>query len=170
MSIRPEGVMSLGPAYRLVVNRLADVLFIQMLRARIASRAEPCNKGWLQAVFDPQIGLALKSMHENVAAPWTVETLAAACGMSRSAFAQKFKDLVGETPLEYLTNWRMQKATAFLRDGNKKLFGVAKSVGYDSDAAFSKAFKRVFGVAPKKYAGNFKSVSSAAHDTHRDTQ
>ena len=159
-----------APGSELVVNRLADVLFIQMLRARIASRAEPCNKGWLQAVFDPQIGLALKSMHENVAAPWTVETLAAACGMSRSAFAQKFKDLVGETPLEYLTNWRMQKATAFLRDGNRKLFGVAKAVGYDSDAAFSKAFKRVFGVAPKKYAGNFKSVSSAGHDMHRDTQ
>jgi len=159
-----------APGSELVVNRLADVLFIHMLRARIASRTESCNKGWLHAVFDPQIGLALKSMHDNVAAPWTVETLAASCGMSRSAFAQKFKDLVGETPLEYLTNWRMQKATAFLRDGNKKLFGVAKSVGYDSDAAFSKAFKRVFGVAPKKYAGNFKSVSSAGHDTHRDTQ
>jgi transcriptional regulator GlxA family with amidase domain len=64
----------------------------------------------------------------------------------------------------------MQKATAFLRDGNTKLFGVAKSVGYDSDAAFSKAFKRVFGVAPKKYAGNLKSVSSSGRDTHRDTQ
>jgi AraC-like DNA-binding protein len=80
--------------------------------------------------------------------------------MSRSAFAQKFKNLVGETPLAYLTNWRMQKATAFLRDGSRKLFGVAKSVGYDSDAAFSKAFKRVLGVAPKKYAGKFKSVTS----------
>ena len=120
---------------------MADILFIQVLRAHIASHDEPCNKGWLRAVFDPQIGLAIKSMHEDVATSWTVETLAAACGMSRSAFAQKFKDLVGETPLEYLTNWRMQKATAFLRDGNKKLFGVAKSLGYDSDAAFSKAFK-----------------------------
>jgi hypothetical protein len=74
-----------APGSELVVNRLADVLFIQMLRARIASRAEPCNKGWLQAVFDPQIGLALKSMHENVAAPWTVETLRrrAACHAQR---------------------------------------------------------------------------------------
>jgi AraC-like DNA-binding protein len=67
-------------------------------------------------VFHPQIGLALKSMHENAGAPWTVESLAAACGMSRSAFAQKFKDLVGEAPLEYLTNWRMQKAIALLLD------------------------------------------------------
>jgi AraC-like DNA-binding protein len=104
-------------------------------------------------------GLALKSMHENVAAPWTVESLAAACGISRSAFAQKFKDLVGEAPLEYLTNWRMHKAIALLRDEDKKRFGVAKSVGYDSDAAFSKAFKRVFGVAPKRFAGNVPSVT-----------
>jgi AraC-like DNA-binding protein len=98
-------------------------------------------------------------MHENVAPPWTVESLAAACGMSRSAFAQKFKDLVGGAPLEYLTNWRMQKAIALLRDEDKKLFGVAKSVGYDSDAAFRKAFKRVFGVAPKRFAGNVPSVT-----------
>jgi AraC-like DNA-binding protein len=143
----------------IVVNRLADVLFVQVLRAHIASREHPCNKGWLRAVFDPQIGLALKSLHENVAPPWTVESLAAACGMSRSAFAQKFKDLVGEAPLEYLTNWRIQKAIALLRDEGKKLFGVAKSVGYDSDAAFSKAFKRVFGVAPKRFAGNVPSVT-----------
>src|SRR6516225_9831437 len=109
----------------------------KILRAHIASQEYPCNKGWLRAVFDPQIGPALKSRHENLAPPWTAESLAAARGMSRPAFAQKFKDLVGEAPLEYLTNWRMQKAIALLRDEDKKLFGVAKSVGYDSDAAFS---------------------------------
>jgi AraC-like DNA-binding protein len=90
-------------------------------------------------------------MHGKVEAPWTVESLAAASGMSRSAFAVRFKKLVGETPLEYLTGWRMQKATGLLKDSDKKLFEVAKSVGYDSDAAFSKAFKRTFGVAPKEY-------------------
>jgi AraC-like DNA-binding protein len=74
--------------------------------------------------------------------------------MSRSAFAVRFKGLVGETPLEYLTSWRMQKATALLQKGDKKLFEVAKSVGYDSDAAFSKAFKRVFGVATRDYRRN----------------
>ncbi len=71
--------------------------------------------------------------------------------MSRSAFAFRFKELLGETPLEYLTNWRMVKATGLLQEGDTKLFEVAKSVGYDSDAAFSKAFKRVLGVAPRKY-------------------
>ncbi len=140
-----------APGSELVVNRLADLLFIHSIRAHIGSRSETCKSGLLRAIFDPQIGSALKSMHETTEHRWTVESLAAASGMSRSAFAVRFKDLVGETPLEYLTNWRMQKATALLRKGDKKLFEVAKSVGYDSDAAFSKAFKRVFGVAPREY-------------------
>src|SRR6266404_6231052 len=138
------------PGSDLVVNRLADVLFIQCLRAHIASRSEACNKGLLRAIFDPQIGVAIKTMHEKIDAPWTVETLAAACGMSRSAFALRFKELVGETPLEYLTNWRMQKATALLQ-GDQKMIDVARSVGYDSDAAFSKAFKRVMSAAPRDF-------------------
>jgi AraC-like DNA-binding protein len=142
------------PGSDLVVNRLADVLFIQCLRTYIASRPEACNDGLLRAIFDPQIGMALKSIHEKVDNPWTVKTLAVACGMSRSAFALRFKDLVGETPLQYLTNWRMQKAAALLPKGNRKLIEVARSVGYDSDAAFSKAFKRVVGVAPREHRRN----------------
>ncbi|HLY62353.1 MAG TPA: AraC family transcriptional regulator [Terriglobia bacterium] len=151
----------LAPGSELIVNRLADVLFIQCLRAYIASRPEPCKSGWLRAVFDPQVGVALKSMHEKVEDPWTVESLAAASGMSRSAFAVRFKELVGETPLEYLTGWRIHKAGALLQKGDKKLFEVAKSVGYNSDAAFSKAFKRVFGVAPRAYRQNASSPHSA---------
>ena len=84
----------------------------------------------------------------------TVETLAVAAGMSRSAFALRFKQMLGETPLEYLTDWRMYKATGLLQEDDRKLFEVAKSVGYDSDAAFSKAFKRVLGMAPKEYRRN----------------
>jgi AraC-like DNA-binding protein len=159
-----------APGSDLVVNRLADVLFIQCIRAHFGSRSDACKRGVLHAIFDPQIGVALKSMHEKVESPWTVESLAAASGMSRSAFALKFKELVGETPLEYLTNWRMHKATAFLRKSDKKLFEVAKAVGYDSDAAFSKAFKRVFGVAPREYERNARvqvplqgGMSSAGH-------
>ena len=80
-----------------------------------------------------------------------MEALATAAAMSRSAFALRFKEMVGETPLEYLTNWRMQKAAALLQRGDPKLIDVAKSVGYDSDAAFSKAFKRVMSVAPGSF-------------------
>jgi AraC-like DNA-binding protein len=153
------------PGSDLVVNHLADILFIQCLRAHIASRSKACNNGLLRAIFDPQIGVALKSMHEKVEARWTVETLAGACGMSRSAFALRFKELVGQTPLEYLTGWRMQKAAALLHNGDKKLFEVAKAVGYDSDAAFSKAFKRVVSVAPRNFRRSSQGGvgSGAAH-------
>jgi AraC-like DNA-binding protein len=140
-----------APGAEVMVNRLADILFIQCVRAHIASGSESCKSGWLRAIFDPKIGAALKAMHERVENPWTVEALAVAAGMSRSAFALRFKELLRETPLEYLTNWRMYKATGLLQEDDKKLFEVAKSVGYDSDAAFSKAFKRVLGVAPREY-------------------
>ena len=140
-----------APGSEVMVNRLADILFIQCVRAHIASSSEGCKSGWLRAIFDPRIGAAFKAMHERVEHLWTVEALAAAAGMSRSAFALRFKELLGETPLEYLTNWRMYKATGLLQKDDRKLFEVAKSVGYDSDAAFSKAFKRVLGMAPKEY-------------------
>ena len=154
------------PGSDLVVNRLADILFAQCLRAHIASRSEAYNNGLLRAIFDPQIGVALKSMHEKVEAPWTVETLATAAGMSRSAFALRFKEMVGETPLEYLTSWRMQKAAALLQKGDQKLIDVARSVGYDSDAAFSKAFKREVSVAPRDFRRrSHGGVGSVAAET-----
>jgi AraC-like DNA-binding protein len=83
--------------------------------------------------------------------PWTVESLAEAAGMSRTAFAVRFKELLGQTPLEYVTEWRMQKAMQLLQRRDKKLIDVARSVGYESDAAFSKAFKRVVGANPGEY-------------------
>ena len=139
-----------APGSEVVASRLAEVLFIQILRSHIPSGPER-NKGWLRAVFDPQIGTALGAIHGSVNTPWTVESLAAAAGMSRSAFAARFKELLGQTPLEYVTEWRMQKAMQLLRQRDKKLIDVARSVGYDSDAAFSKAFKRVVGANPSEY-------------------
>ena len=138
------------PGSEVVANRLAEVLFIQVLRAHIASGPER-NKGWLRAVFDPQMGTALSAIHDSVNTPWTVESLAEAAGMSRSAFAARFKELLGQTPLEYVTEWRMQKAMQLLQQRDKKLIDVARSVGYQSDAAFSKAFKRVVGANPGEY-------------------
>ncbi len=139
-----------APGSEVVATRLAEVLFIQVLRAHIASGPER-NKGWLRAVFDPQMGTALSAIHDRVNTPWTVESLAEAAGMSRSAFAARFKELLGQTPLEYVTEWRMQKAMQLLQQRDKKLIDVARSVGYESDAAFSKAFKRVVGANPGEY-------------------
>jgi AraC-like DNA-binding protein len=138
------------PGSEVVATRLAEVLFIQVLRAHIASGPER-SKGWLRAVFDPQMGAALSAIHDRVNTPWTVESLAEAAGMSRSSFAAGFKELLGQTPLEYVTEWRMQKAMPLLQQRDKKLIDVARLVGYESDAAFSKAFKRVVGSNPGEY-------------------
>ena len=138
------------PGSEIVANRLAEVLFIQVLRGYIASRPDR-NKGWLRAIFDSQVGAALNAIHDSVNTPWTVESLAEAAGMSRSAFAVRFKELLGQTPLEYVTEWRMQKAIQLLERRDKKLPEVARLVGYQSDAAFSKAFKRVVRANPGEY-------------------
>ena len=141
-----------APGSEVVATRLAEVLFIYALRVHIASGVGWRNKGWLRGIFDAQIGAALSAIHARVNTPWTVESLAEAAGMSRSAFAARFKELLGQTPLEYVTEWRMQKAMHLLQQpGRKKLVDVARSVGYESDAAFSKAFKRVVGSNPSEY-------------------
>jgi AraC-like DNA-binding protein len=135
-----------APGSDVVATRLAEILFIQALRAHIASEVEWRNKGWLRAIFDPQVGAALSAVHNSVSTPWTVESLATAAGMSRSAFAARFKELLGQTPLKYVTEWRMQKAMRLLQQHDKKLIDIARLVGYESDAAFSRAFKRVVGL------------------------
>lgn len=140
-----------APGSGVVATRLAEVLFIQALRAHIAKEEEWQNKGWLRAIFDPQIGVALTAVHNSVSTPWTVESMAGTSGMSRSAFAARFKDLLGQTPLEYVTEWRMQKAMQLLEQRDRKLIDVARAVGYESDAAFNKAFKRIVGASPGAY-------------------
>ena len=150
-----------APGSGVVVTRLAEVLFIQPLRAYISSGPEH-NKGWLRAVFDPQLDTALSAIHDRVNTPWTVKFLAEAAGMSRSAFAARFKELLGQTPLEYVTDWRMQKAMELIEHGDKKLIDVARSVGYDSDAAFSKAFKRVVGANTGEFIKRGREGLSAA--------
>ncbi|WP_263377297.1 AraC family transcriptional regulator [Granulicella paludicola] len=139
-----------APGSGVVATRLAEVLFIQVLRAYIASEPER-NPGWLRAVFDPQLGQALGAIHDRLDTAWTVESLAEEAGMSRSAFAARFKQLLGQSPLEYVTVWRMQKAMQLLEQRDRKLIDVARSVGYESDAAFSKAFKRVVGANTGEY-------------------
>jgi len=131
-------------ASQTMMERLAGVFLIHAIRAQAAG-------GWLPALADPQIGAVLKAMHERVEHPWTVKALATEAGMSRSAFALRFKELIGQAPLEYLTQRRMLRAGRLLREDSRKLFEVATAVGYDSGGAFHKAFKRVLGVTPGEY-------------------
>ena len=133
-----------------VVSSLADIIFVQAIRVYATSKE--CSKpGWLRALADRHIAIALNSIHENIRKQWTVTTLAATAGMSRSAFAARFKEVVGESPLEYLRRWRMRKASQLLKEKDHKLAEVASLVGYQSEAAFNKAFKRVLGVPPGVY-------------------
>ena len=97
----------------------------------------------------------LRAMHEAIEKRWTVASLASTSGMSRSGFAARFKQALGESPLEYLTRWRMYKAAQLLREGDRKIAEVASLVGYESDAAFNKAFKRIIGAAPGAYRKSF---------------
>ena len=138
------------PGSEVAVRHLADLLLIQALRAHLTGR-EGSGTGWLHALADSHIGAALNSMHKRIEHPWTVASLASEAGMSRSAFAQRFKELMSESPLEYLTRWRMYRGSDLLRESDRKLADVAQAVGYDSDGAFHRAFKRVLGIAPGEY-------------------
>jgi len=135
------------PGGATVVNRLCDALFVYLLRSHLQALS-PSEANWLRALAEPDVGAALQLMHESPAAAWTVATLAAKVGLSRSAFAARFTRLVGETPMQYLTRWRLQKAAAMLRQGDADIGQVATRVGYESAAAFSKAFKRATGSTP----------------------
>jgi AraC-like DNA-binding protein len=138
-----------SPGGSVVVSRLVDVLFVQALRTFILST--DCKESGLRALRDPQIGRALQLVHARPTEEWTVEGLARAVGLSRSAFAARFTDLVREPPLEYIARWRMTKAAELLRESDLSLGVVAERAGYRSEAAFSRAFKRHEGAAPATY-------------------
>jgi AraC-like DNA-binding protein len=146
---------SRSPGVTTVLSRLADILFVQIIRAHVAETGEHSGP-WLRALADPQISLALQRIHAQPDAPWTVESLAREAAMSRSAFAARFTELVGEPVLAYLTRWRMVKAREWLAAPGVSVSEVASRVGYTADAAFAKAFKRVVGMGPgafRKKAG-----------------
>jgi AraC-like DNA-binding protein len=133
-----------------VVCRLVELLWVQVVRTHIAT-TPVASHGWLRALSDAQIGGALSLIHDKPAATFTVAGLAQAVGMSRSAFASQFTRLVGEPPLHYIARWRMLKASQLLKEDRLTLAEVANAVGYESEAAFSKAFKRWSGQAPGSY-------------------
>ncbi len=135
------------PGGETVITRLADILVIQAIRAWIA-RDPAAQTGWLGALQDPQIGRALLLIHRDPAQPWTVASLAFEAAMSRSAFAARFTELVGEPVMRYVARWRMHVALCWLKEQNAPLADIAQRLGYQSEAAFSRAFKRFTGSPP----------------------
>ncbi len=138
------------PAATLMAEHLAVVMLIHVLRLHLA-REPRAVSGWLAGLADPAVAAALRAMHEAPARSWTVADLARVGAVSRSTLAARFKDTVGQGPLEYLTRWRIQLASRRLRDGTETMAAIARSVGYGSESALSVAFKRVTGVSPRDY-------------------
>jgi AraC-like DNA-binding protein len=151
---------SRDPGAAVVVNRLADILLVEAIRAYIAGT--DCPEHGLRALGDPQIARALGLIHEQPDEPWTVGRLAAAVALSRSAFAARFSALVGTPPADYVARWRMTRAAGLLRDGDLAMSEIASRSGYRSEAAFNRAFKRLEGVTPGSYRRSARRARSTA--------
>ncbi len=133
-----------------MLSKLSELLFVEVVRRYVAD-LPPENTGWFAGLRDPQIGQALQKLHERPARPWSLEMLAKEVGMSRSMLAERFAHFVGVPPIQYLAQWRIQLAASLLRTTKASLAEIADRVGYGSEAALSRAFKRWVGVAPAPY-------------------
>lgn len=147
VALLAEEVQRQDPGAAIVIGALVDALLVHIVREGFAQVGD----GWVHALSDPPIADALSAIHADPSAPWTVQQLAAAAGLSRSTFARRFRQHVGEAPLGYLTRWRMIAAARLLRDTDEPLRAVARRVGYVSEFAFSRAFRREYAVAPGRY-------------------
>ena len=147
LTLLGEEALSLRPGSAAVITRLADILVLQTIRAWL-ERDEDRRPGWLGALGDPDIGRVLTLIHRRAEEPWTVATLAGEVHLSRSVFAERFSRLVGMSPMQYVTRWRMSLARSWIREERMSASEAAHRLGYSSEAAFSRAFKRHFRVLP----------------------
>jgi len=139
------------PGGILVAEHLAHMMLVQALRLHLAEKSRS-DVGWFFALADKRLSAAMGAMHGDPAQRWTLQALSERAGMSRSSFAIKFKETVGETPMEYLTRWRMLLAADRLENSNDPISVIAFSLGYQSESAFSTAFKRVMGCSPRQFS------------------
>jgi AraC-like DNA-binding protein len=153
------------PGASLASAQLAQLMFVQILRAHLETSG-PSATGWLRALGDKRIAPALRLMHSDPARSWQLEELAKAAAMSRTTFIVRFKAVTGVPPLTYLLNWRMRLAERALRTESAQVSTLALSLGYSSESAFSNAFKRTVGLAPKRYrdAARVGSQANSSHD------
>jgi AraC-like DNA-binding protein len=133
-----------------VMSRLSELLLVEAVRRYSSTLAEG-EVGWLKGLNDPYVGRALTLIHRDISAPWSAEALAREVAMSRSAFMDRFSAIVGMPPIRYLTFWRLRAARLELRETRKAVAQLAHAVGYDSVEAFSRAFKREFGLSPAQW-------------------
>jgi len=139
-----------------VLTKLSELMFIDVVRRYIAS-LPPQNTGWLAGLRDPAVGRALALIHARPSFSWTIEGLARQCGASRTVLAERFSQLVGSPPMHYLAKWRMQVASEMLNRGGANIATIAAEIGYESEAAFSRAFKKMMGVPPSAWRQGIRS-------------
>jgi AraC-like DNA-binding protein len=139
-----------GPGGAAVIAKLSEALFVETLRRYIAG-LPPAQTGWLAGVRDPEVAKALAILHREPAQPWTIASLANEVGLSRSVLAERFRHYLSETPIGYLTRWRMHLAAQLLKSTSKSVAEVAGDVGYESEPSFNRAFKRALGVPPARF-------------------
>jgi AraC family transcriptional regulator, alkane utilization regulator len=148
-----------APGSELMLGRLMELLFVEIIR-RYAATLPENTRGWFAALNDPIVGRAIQSVHREPARRWTVDDLAREAGASRTVLADKFHVVLGQAPIEYVTGWRMQLAADRIRNSDDALAEIAANVGYESEAAFNRAFKRVTGVTPGRWRGQATAAPS----------
>ena len=149
------------PGTQMMLGRMMELLFVEVLRRHV-SRLPTGSKGWFAALNDPIVARALQLVHADPARKWTADDLAREAGSSRTVLAERFNALLGRPPIDYVTSWRIQLASDRLRGGNESIAGIAADVGYESEAAFNRAFKRVTGLTPGRWRNGADSLRSDA--------
>ncbi|MBX3320780.1 MAG: AraC family transcriptional regulator [Nitrospira sp.] len=150
-----------GPGSAAVIAKLSEVLFVETLR-RYIEKLPQTQTGWLAGVREPDVGKALALLHKQPSHPWTIASLAEAVGLSRSVLAERFRHYLSDTPMGYLTRWRLQVAAQVLTTTSKSVAEVAGDVGYESEPSFNRAFKREFGIPPARYRTQTRSAQRRA--------
>ncbi len=144
-----------------VLAKLSEVLFIETLRRYVAQIPRE-QSGWLAGVRDPEVGKALALLHRKPAHPWTIAALATEVGISRSVLAERFRRYLSETPIAYLTRWRLQLGAQMLKSTSNSVAQIAAEVGYESEPSFNRAFKREFDLPPARFRSQSKPARSGA--------
>jgi len=162
------------PGGETVLAKLSEVLFVETLRRYIALLPQE-QTGWLAGVRDPDIGKALALIHQKPAHPWTIASLGQEIGVSRSVLAERFRRYLSESPMAYLTRWRLQLGAQMLASTNSSVLQIAAEVGYESEPSFNRAFKREFGLPPARFrsqsrSARTKSVSIPSTNSRRSAK
>jgi AraC-like DNA-binding protein len=161
-SVAQAGSASLGG--EAVLSKLSEVLFVETIRRYIA-QLPPEERGWLAGARDPEVGRALALLHRAPAKPWTIAMLAREIGTSRTVLAERFRHYLNEPPIAYLTSWRLLLAAQMLRSSSRGVADIGADVGYESEAAFNRAFKRRFNVPPARFRGAARRAADIADRT-----